>query len=82
MIFVIIKYKEFNVIEEIVQNMCMNFINDNVWCIIEYLYQVVPNMFLCISMIDSGNKYTTCFSSVVMMTFKIVYVREVLKIFR
>ena len=39
-------------------------------------------MFLYISMIDSGDKYTTCFSSVVMMNFKIVYVREVLKIFR
>ena len=36
----------------------------------------------CAFMIDSGNKYTTCFSSVVMMNFKIVYVREVLKIFR
>ena len=62
--------------------MCMYFINDNVWRIIDCLCQVVPNMFLCISMIDSGNKYTTCFSSVVMMNFKIVYVREVLKIFR
>ena len=61
--------------------MCMYFINDNVWCIIDCLYQVVPNMLLCISMTDSGNKYTTCFSSVVMMNLKIVYVREVLKIF-
>ena len=43
---------------------------------------IVPDMFLCISMIDSGNKYTTCFSSVVMMNFKIVYEREMLKIFR
>ena len=36
------------------------------------------------SMIDSGNKCrpTTCFSSVVMMNFKIVYVREMFKIFR
>ena len=39
-------------------------------------------VFLCISMIDPGNKYTTCFSSVVMMHFKVVYIREVLKIFR
>ena len=62
--------------------MCMDFINDNVWCIIDCLYQVLPNMFLCISMIDPGNKYTTCFSSVVMMNFKVVYIREVLKIFR
>ena len=44
------------------QTMSMDFINDNVWCIIDCLYQVVPDMFLCISMIDSGNKYTTCFS--------------------
>ena len=81
--FVITKKKDFNnVIEETAQTMCMYFINDNVWCIIDCLYQVVPNMFLCISMIDSGNKYTTCFSSVVMMNFKIVYVREVLNIFR
>ena len=42
----------------------MDFINDIVWCIIDCLYQIVPDMFLCISMIDSGNKYTTCFSSV------------------
>ena len=64
--------------------MCMDFINDIVWCIIDCLYQIVPDMILCISMIDSGNKYrpSTCFSSVVMMNFKIVYVREVLKIFR
>ena len=68
--FVITKNKDFNVIEETAQTMCMDFINDNVWCIIDCLYQVVPNMFLCISMIDSGNKYTTCFSSVVMMNFK------------
>ena len=60
-IFVITKNKDFNVIEEPAQTMCMDFINDNVWCIIDYLYQVVPNMFLCISMIDSGNKYTTSF---------------------
>ena len=81
-IFVITKNKYFNVIEETVQTMCMDFINDNVWCIIDCLYQIVPDMFLYISMIDSGNKYTTCYSSVVMMNFKIVYVREVLKIFR
>ena len=62
--------------------MCMDFINDIVWCIIDCLYQIVPDMFLCIIMIESGNTYTTCFSSVVMMNFKIVYVREVLKIFR
>ena len=62
--------------------MCMDFINDNVWCIIDCMYQVVPNMVLCISVIDSGNKYTACFSSVVMMNLKIGYVREVLKIFR
>ena len=62
--------------------MCMDFINDNVWCIIDCLYQVVPNVFLRISMSDSGNKYTTGFSSVVMMNFKMVHVREVLKIFR
>ena len=37
--------------------MCMDFINDIVWCIIDCLYQIVPDMFLCISMIDSGNKY-------------------------
>ena len=80
--FVITKNKDFNVIEETAQTMCMYFINDNVWCIIDCLYQVVPNMFLCINMIDSGNKYTTCFSSVVMMmNLKIVYIREVLKIF-
>ena len=81
-IFIITRNKDFNVIEETVQTMCMYFINDNVWCVIDCQYQVVPNMFLCISMIDSGNKYTTCFSSVVMMNFKIMYVREVLKIFR
>ena len=83
-IFVITKNKYFNVIEETAQTMCMDFINDIVWCIIDCLYQIVPDMFLCINMIDSGNKYTTCFSSVpvVMMNFKIVYVREVLKIFR
>ena len=45
------------------QTMCMDVINDNVWCIIDCLYQVVPDMFLCISMIDSGTKYTTHFSS-------------------
>ena len=78
-IFVITKNKYFNVIEETAQTMCMDFINDIVWCIIDCLYQIVPDMFLCISMIDSGNKYTT---SVVMMNFKIVYIREVLKIFR
>ena len=78
-IFVITKNKYFNVIEETAQTMCMDFINDIVWCIIDCLYQIVPDMFLCISMIDSGNKYTTCFSSVVMMNFKIVYVREVLR---
>ena len=55
------------------QTMCMDFIDDTVWYIIDCC--VVPNMF------DSGNKYTTCFSSVVMMNLKIVYVREVLKIF-
>ena len=32
--------------------MCMDFINDNVWCIIDCLYQVVPDVFLCISMIE------------------------------
>ena len=66
-IFVITKNKYFNVIEETAQTiMCMDFINDIVWCIIDCLYQIVPDMFLCIfiSMIDSGNKYPTCFSSV------------------
>ena len=58
-IFVITKNKYFNVIEETAQTMCMDFINDIVWCIIDCLYQIVPDMFLCISMIDSGNKYTT-----------------------
>ena len=62
-IFVITKNKYFNVIEETAQTMCMDVINDIVWCIIDCLYQIVPDMFLCISMIDSGNKYTTCFSS-------------------
>ena len=81
-IFVVTKNKYINVIEETAQTMCMDFINDIVWCIIDCLYQVVPDMFLCISMIDSGNKYTTCFSSVVMMNFKSVYVREMLTIFR
>ncbi len=81
-IFIIKKNKYFNVIEETGQTMCMDFINGNVWCIIDCLYQVVPNVLMCISIIDSGNNYTTCFSSVVMMYFKIVYVREVLKIFR
>ena len=42
------------------------------WCLIYCLYHVVPDILLCISMIDSGNKYTTCFSSVVMIKFKIV----------
>ena len=32
-IFVITKNKYFNVIEETAQAMCMDFINDNVWCI-------------------------------------------------
>ena len=72
-IFVVTKNKYFNVIEETTQTMCMDFINDIVWCIIDCLYQIMPD----ISMIDSGNKYTTCFSSVVMMHFKIVYVREI-----
>ena len=81
-ISIITKNKDFNVIEKTAQTMCMDFINDNIWCIIDCLYQVVPNMFLCISMIDSGNTYTTCFSSVEMMNFEIVYVKEVLKIFR
>ena len=78
-IFVITQNKYFNVIEETAQTMCMDFINDNVWCIIDRLYQIVPDIFLYISMIDSGDKYrpTTCFSSVVMMNFKIVYVREI-----
>ena len=58
MIFVITKYKDFNVIEETGQTMCMDFINGNVWCIIDCLYQVVPDVFLCITMNDSGNKYT------------------------
>ena len=57
MIFVITKNKYLNIIEETAQTMCMDFINDNVWCIIDWLYQVVPDMFLCISMIDSGNTY-------------------------
>ena len=70
-IFVVTKNKYFNVIEETAQTMCMDFTNDIVWCIIDCLYQIVPDMCLCISMIDSGNKYTTCFSSVVMMNFKI-----------
>ena len=81
-IFVVTKNKYFNVIEETVQTMCMDFINDIVWCIIDCLYQIVPDMFLCISMIDSGNKYTTFFSSVVMMNFKIVNAREMMKVFR
>ena len=81
-IFVITKNKYFNVIEEIAQTMYIYFINDIVWCIINCLYQIVPDIFLCMSMIDSGNKYSSCFSSVVMMNFKIVCVREVLKIFR
>ena len=34
-IFVITKNKYFNVIEETAQAMCMDFINDNVWCIID-----------------------------------------------
>ncbi len=68
-IFVITKNKDFNVIEETAQTMFMDFINDNAWCIIDCLYQVVPSVFLCISMIDSG---------IVMINFKIVYVREVL----
>ena len=80
--FIITKNKYFNVIEETAQTMCMDFINDIVWCIIDCQYQIVPDMFLCISMIDSGNKYTTCLSSVVMMHFKIVYVKVVLQIFR
>ena len=57
-IFVITKYKDFNVIEETAQTMCMDFINCNVWFIIDCLYQVVPDVFLCISMDGSGNKYT------------------------
>ena len=60
-IFEIIKNKDFQVIEDYL----MDLINDNFWCIIDCLYQVVPDMFLCISMIDSGNKYTTCFSSAI-----------------
>ena len=59
-IFVVTKNKYFNVIEETAHTMCMGFINDIVWCIIDCLYQIVPDMFLCISMIDYGNKYTTC----------------------
>ena len=79
---VIFVFTKHIVIEGNAQTMCMDCINDNVWCIIDCFYQVVPNMFLCISMIGSGKKYTSCLSSVVMMNFKIVYVREVLKIFR
>ena len=75
-IFIITKTIFLNLIEQTAQTTCTDFINDNVWCIIDCLYQVVPNVFLCVSMIDSGNKYTTCFSCVVMMNFKIVYVRE------
>ena len=41
-IFVITKNKYFNVIEETAQTMCMDFINDIVWCIIDCLYQIVP----------------------------------------
>ena len=62
--------------------MCMDFINDIVWCIIDCLLSVSNCAGYVFSMIDSGNKYTTCFSSVVIMNFKIVYVREMLKIFR
>ena len=73
-IFVITKNKDFN-IEETAQTMCIDFIDDHFWSIIDGLYQVVADMSLCISMIDSGNKYTTCFSRVVMMNFKVAYVR-------
>ena len=45
-IFVITTNKYFNVIEETAQTMCMDFINDIVWCIIDCLYQIVPDMFL------------------------------------
>ena len=68
-IFIITKTKDFNAIEETSQTMCMDFINDNVWCIIDCLYQFVPNVFLCISMIDSGNKHTTCFLWRAVFTF-------------
>ena len=82
-IFIIIKNKDFNVIDETAQTMCMDFINDNVWCIIDCLDQVVPNMFLCISMIDYGNKFTTLIVSLVYIgddEFQnCVCIREVLK---
>ena len=43
-IFVVTKNKYFNVIDETAQTMCMDFINDIVWCIIDCLYQIVPDM--------------------------------------
>ena len=46
-IFVVTKNKYFNVIEEIAQTMCMDFINDIVWCVIDCLYQIMLDMFLC-----------------------------------
>ena len=35
-------YKKNKDFEEIAQTMCMDFVNDKVWCIID---QVVPDMF-------------------------------------
>ena len=55
-IFVITKNKYFNVIEETAQTMCMDFINDIVWCIIDCLYQIVP---------DDGVQIMSCRYSVV-----------------
>ena len=52
-IFVITKTKYFNDIEETAQTICMDFINDIVSCIIDCLYQIVPDMFLCISCFQS-----------------------------
>ena len=51
-------------------------------CKQSFVAPLVPTVCVAHVSAQTGNKYTKCFSSVVMVNFKIVYVREMLKIFR
>ena len=50
--------------------MCIHFINDNAWSIVNCFYYVVSYIFFGILMIDSGNKQVIYSSCVVLMDFK------------
>ena len=62
--------------------MCIQCITDNAWSIVKCIYYVVSGILFDTFMIDSGNKQITASSCVVLVNFKSVYVKDVVKVFR